>query len=482
MNSRSLRFRVIVWYAAWLSVVFVAFSALAYVALRTYLERSLRDTLTRRARQAAQIVERTAPAADFARVAERIESSLTPEASSRFVRVTRPDGMTLYRSGAPNDGSFSPDEVASATGRSDSEHVLRQQIHGGGSFILVVLPVRAGNAQYRVEVGSSEAGIESILNHFLVLFAIGTPVMILITVAGGYLLVDRALKPVDHVIHTAERISLHNPGERLPVPQTGDELQRLSLALNTMIDRLEQAFSLNKRFMADASHELRTPLTVMQSELEAVLEQSVNNPEVRDIVASTLEEVQRLNRIVDGLFALSRLDAGEAQQEFVRFDLGKLVATTADQMSLLAEDKNIKINCESSGPVSVEGDRSRLKQVMVNLLDNAIKYTPSGGRIAVNVRANGTKAYLEVADTGIGIPAEALPHVFERFYRVDKARTGDGGAGLGLSIVKSIAIAHGGDVRVQSREGEGSRFVVELPLAAKEQTHPYAKTQSQALN
>jgi signal transduction histidine kinase len=169
---------------------------------------------------------------------------------------------------------------------------------------------------------------------------------------------------------------------------------------------------------------------------------------------------------VDALFAISRLDAGEAQREWARFDLARLAASTTEQLSLLAEDKGLVIDCTVEDSVNVEGDRARIKQVMVNLLDNAIKYTPPGGSINLNVKARDGKAVIEVADTGIGIPIAALPHIFERFFRVDQARSRDaGGAGLGLAIVKSICAAHGGHVGVESREGQGSHFRVELPLA-----------------
>jgi signal transduction histidine kinase len=234
-----------------------------------------------------------------------------------------------------------------------------------------------------------------------------------------------------------------------------------------MIRRLDESFQHTQRFLADASHELRTPLTVIQVELEAVIGRTDTSAEVRELAGSVLEEVARLRKIVEGLFALSRLDAGEALAKPAPFDLGELAATTADQMCLLAEDKGISITCHSAPNVIVEGDRSRLKQVIVNLLDNAIKYTSEGGKVEVRAIARDARAVLEVSDNGIGIPTEALPHVFERFFRVDKARSRDlGGAGLGLSIVKSVCVAHGGQVEVQSKEGEGSRFIVELPLAS----------------
>jgi signal transduction histidine kinase len=217
--------------------------------------------------------------------------------------------------------------------------------------------------------------------------------------------------------------------------------------------------------VADASHELRTPLTVLRGELESFVQEPQLTPEWRERVGSAVEEVNRLANIVEGLFAISRLDAGEAAADWRPFDLAQLASSTAEQMCLLAEDKNITVTCTGTTGVWVEGDRARLKQVVVNLLDNAIKYTPPSGAVSLQVAAQDNKAVLEVADSGMGIPAEALPRVFDRFFRVDKARSREqGGAGLGLSIVKSICTAHHGRVEASSLPGRGARFRVELPL------------------
>jgi heavy metal sensor kinase len=303
------------------------------------------------------------------------------------------------------------------------------------------------------------------------MLAIGLPVAVCVAVTGGFVLVRRALKPVDNLSQKAAAITHHNLSERLPVVRTGDELERLSLSLNLMISRLEDAINSSKQFVADASHELRTPLAVLRGELENLAQDAQLKPQTRETLGSSLEEVDRLAEIVEGLLALSRLDAGEASAEWVRFDLAALVATTADQMSLLAEDKHITVVCDSSERVMIEGDQARLKQVVVNLLDNAIKYTPCGGTVRLQISRQEGFAVLDVADDGIGIPPEALPHVFKRFFRVDDSRSRDkGGAGLGLSIVQSICTAHGAQVEVSSVLGKGSRFRVRQPLASA--THP----------
>ncbi len=233
--------------------------------------------------------------------------------------------------------------------------------------------------------------------------------------------------------------------------------------------RLDDASQNSKQFVADAAHELRTPLTVLRGELEHLVQDPLLRVEHRDRLGSLLEEVERLSKIVAGILALSRLDAGDALKEWGMLDLGQLAVTTAEQIALLAEDKNISITLTSAPCVPVRGNRARLKEVVLNLLDNAIKYTPNGGEIHLKVEANHTHALLEIADTGIGIPAKALPHVFDRFYRVDQARLLDpDGTGLGLAVVKSICNAHGGLVDVQSVVGRGSRFRVTMPLAVED--------------
>jgi heavy metal sensor kinase len=296
--------------------------------------------------------------------------------------------------------------------------------------------------------------------------AFGLPIGVLIAVSGGFVLVRRALNPVNQIAHKAEDISQHNLSERLPVVNSGDELEHLSISLNNMIARLEDAIQTSKQFVADASHELRTPLTVLRGELESLAQDALLKAQTRESLGSLLEEVDRLTEVVESLLALSKLDAGEAISERVRFDLAELVSTTAEQMSLLAEDKQIRVECDAAPDVFVEGDRSRMKQVVVNLLDNAIKYTQNGGNVLLRIARDGDTAVLEVVDNGIGIPTEALPHMFKRFFRVDDSRSRDqGGAGLGLSIVESICAAQGAEVDVTSRPGSGSCFRVRQPLA-----------------
>jgi heavy metal sensor kinase len=467
VNSRSLSFRLVTWYAGVLTVVFVLLGALTFISLRHYLEANVLDSQARRARQiAATLVARASRESEGA-IAAEVENLYSPESNDRFIRITRADGTVVYASGPPRGEGFEPSQVPVPPAAASAQGSARKVSAGEGSLLIAAVPaVAADGSRYRVEVGTSAAPLEATLRRLLGMLAVGLPLTVSVVVAGGFVLVRRALDPVERIARKAEAITQHNLSERLPVVRSGDELERLSVALNHMISRLQEAIGGSKQFVADASHELRTPLTVMRGELEALAQDPRLGRETRETVGSVLEEVARLAEIVESLFALSRLDAGETSAEWRRFDLAELATTTAEQMSLLATDKNVQVGCESTAGVVVEGDPARLKQVIVNLLDNAIKYTPGGGRVRLSVRREQGFAVLEVADDGIGIPAEALPHVFKRFFRVDSSRSREqGGAGLGLAIVKSICSAHGAEIEVVSAPGQGSTFRLRQPLA-----------------
>jgi heavy metal sensor kinase len=497
VNARSLSFRLVVWYAGVLTTVFVILGALTLIFLRHYLEASILDSQARRARQIADTLLAAIDRTGEEVVAREVEDLYSPEANDRFIRISRADGHVVYVSGNPHDRSFAPAQVPAAVSFVRQAALVRKQQVPSGSLLIgaVGYPARlsspaaagpagavgarsnpaAGSPRYIVEVGVSTERTESTLRQVLLLLAIGLPIAVCIAVTGGFILVKRSLEPVDGMARKAEEITQLNLNERLPVMRSGDELERLSVALNHMISRLQDAIQTSKRFVADASHELRTPLTVLRGELEGLAQDAQLRAHTREHLGSMLEEVDRLAEIVESLLALSKLDAGEASSERVKFDLGELATSTAEQMSLLAEDKSITVICEAAPQVMVEGDRARMKQVVVNLLDNAIKYTPNGGRVLLKISRDAHEAILDVADNGVGIPADALPHMFKRFFRVDDSRSREqGGAGLGLSIVKSICNAHGAAVEVRSTPGEGSCFRVRQPLANEFSMRPIA--------
>lgn len=465
MNIRSIRFRLTIWYAGLLAILLLLLGSSIYFGLQQYLHHSLEESLRNQAHRIAESFLVDVSTSGEGYVVSEINEHYAPELNNRLVRVTRADGSLLYVSGKPKEAHFDPAVIPRPKPEVRRDFV-REEYFGDSELLIYTLPYteREGK-RFLIEVGAAEDLFENVLRGLLLALTFGLPLTVIVAISGGWWLMRSALKPVADITHSAEQITSYNLSLRLPVAQTGDELERLSVALNRMIARLEESFLYIRRFTADASHELRTPLTVLRGELEASAQKPHLPPDVGETIGSALEETERLSRIVESLLAISRLDAGEAQMERVKFDLAELVAGTTEQMRLLAEDRKIRLECEATLAIPIEGDRARLKQVVVNLVDNAIKYTHEGGTVRVTSAISNSTALLEVADDGVGIPAAAQPHLFERFYRVDKARSRQmGGTGLGLAIVRSIVTAHGGQVTVESTEGKGSRFRVELPL------------------
>ena len=466
MNPGSIRFRLTAWYAGVLAGILVLFSVAVYAGLNHYLRRNLHESVVKDAHEIGSIVRENANEQDESVIGREVGEHFSPESNDRAVRVLGQDGSQIYLSGL---GEMFP--AWNGPRRGDQPPDLTYRPAGGQEVLVRTETVRADSGKkYFVQVAASLAPTSEILRDLLGVLALALLLATAIAVTGGFFLIRSSLMPLDNMAVRAQKITSRSLHERMPISNTGDELQQLSISLNRMIERLEEAFHHISRFSADASHELRTPLTIMRGELEAAVQNSKIDPEAREALGTVLEETVRLSKIVDQLLTMSRLDAGEAFLEITPFDFSELVRTTVEYMRLLVDEKKLALKIDAAEPVRVEGDRSRLQQVIVNLLDNAIKYTPEGGSVSVSVRTEGDNAVLTVADTGIGISEENQAQVFERFYRTDKARSRQmGGTGLGLSIVKSIGAAHGGRVKVQSTEGRGSTFRFEIPrLADKE--------------
>jgi heavy metal sensor kinase len=466
MNHRSLAFRLGALYTLLMSATFVLVGMGTFYGLQEYLRSNLRDSLSRRSTQVEQILMQAPVVATDSSIVREIDTRIAPEFNNRFVRVTREPATLVYRSGLPADRSFDPSALTVvAVPSATAVAAPKTEIVGDQHMMIRATPVDAKSGKYLVELGVSIDSIDEVLNRLLDLLALLLPVLIVCAAGGGYWLVSRALRPVDLLSQTAEQMSLQNLTLRLPVEPSGDALERLSISLNNMLGRLRDSVQAQRRFLADASHELRTPLTVIKGELQELTHEAVvTQSDLRERVGSVLEEVARLEHLVSGLLALSRLDAGETRSEWIDVDLAQLALSTAEQMRLMAEDRDVDIDLSGLQSAIVWGDRGRLKQIIVNLLDNAIRFSLRGGEVALRTASDDSGSVLEISDTGIGIPAAALPQVFDRFYRVDAARSReDGGAGLGLSIVKSICSTHGAEVDVESRPRVGSTFRVRFP-------------------
>jgi heavy metal sensor kinase len=458
----SVRTRLTLWYAAVLGLSLIAFAVLVYYAAAS-ISYARQDELLRS----------TAETVASAYVQELEEEQSVPKANevvlaqmvfpNRFVEVADADGRVV----AWSSNLAAQQLIVPASALSEASQL-------GGSFIklrelrVAVVPLspdRSKQLGFAI-VAEPLSVVAEGLRRLRLYFLAGVPLILLFASMGGYFLARKSLSPIALMNQQTQRITAENLSARLDVANPRDEIGRLGVTINELLSRLDAAFQEQKRFIADASHELRTPLAVLRGETEIALEQERAAADYKESLALIRDEAERLSRIVENLFMLARqpVDAPMLVTEVVRLD--ELVADCARAAQVLASQKELQLTIEGSlRPISLRGDDEMLKRMLLNLLDNAVKYTPRGGKVNIAMTTQNGDARIIVSDTGIGIPAADQARIFDRFYRVDKARSRAlGGAGLGLSIARWIVVGHGGSLSVESVVGRGSSFTVELPL------------------
>jgi signal transduction histidine kinase len=472
MIFRSVTSRLVLSYCLLLVLLGGAFLAFTVLSFQHYTRETLSNTLATRTREIWNITESSLN--QPARLAEIISRRFSPEAQDRFIRI-RVGDTVLYRSSTPIGGDFAPltvPIVEPGAGAPQAE-LLGNLLLYSHSF-----QDEAGRT-ITVDTGQSYLFARTVQARLATSLFVGLPLLLLLAALAGVVLMRRALTPVEAMINAAETYTFNDPHKRLPMIGTEPRIEALGLALNRMLDRLDGAYSHVSRFSADAAHELRTPLTIIRGELELVASGERLPSDVDHAISNALEEMTRLSSIVDSLITLSRMESLWGKQAHAAVDLQALAAETIEQMNLMAEEKRIVLNRPSGPAVIVAGDRDRLKQVLVNLIDNAIKYTPPGGQVSVETGTEGDMGFVTVEDSGIGIDLGHHERVFDRFYRVSTDR-GDVGAGLGLAIVKSICHAHGGSVSLRSVPEIGSCFKVDIPLLSVSAENKMAATDTAA--
>lgn len=372
---------------------------------------------------------------------------------TRYVSIDR-DGRSLARShNYPLDSLF----------ESSMEDDGFDMLHRDGNWYRTYSLSGHG---FHIHLVEDITHVEDTILDAVILILISIPFVALISIVTGLYLVRRVLKPIDEIISKAKQISSESLNERIPTPESEDELQRLVETLNDMIGRLEEGFRRMEEFSANASHELRTPLTILKGELEVTLQTERTPEEYRATLMSNLEEVRRIAKTVSSLFLLARMDSKRLQLTIEEIDLTMLLEEIYSEAQVLARPKDIHVQLDVKGPLRLKCDVVLVTQLLLNLLDNAVKYTDREGKVTLSGFVQNGFACVVVKDNGIGIDEEHVRKIFERFYRVDKQRSRmESGAGLGLSIVEWIARMHDGEIRVTSEPGRGSEFTVALPLA-----------------
>ena len=450
---KSIKFRLTVSYLVAILVLLIAFGMVAYFMLSKNLYRNLDESLR-------------------ARVAE-LESSIKVEGRLISFEEKFNDLVLLYDADSALLQRLGPNVKFA-----NIEEIVQQALFGRSSFLTAATTegqeVRLYAAPFNLDsrtriaviAGRLTRDIRDVLSIFKVVIIYSTLAALLLAGAGGLFLADRTLKPVEHITDIAREIGEGDLSRRIDV-RSDDEMGRLATTLNWMISRLEEAFQKQRQFAADASHELRTPLAIIQAESSLALDKRRTQAEYKRSLELVSQEVNYMSEIIGKLLILERQDSASEPINFLSVNIKDLMTELSSDMEALAQEKSVAFTLGPMEDLSVKGDRMQLRQLFLNILDNAIRYTPGGGAVSSSlVRKNGS-ALVSISDTGMGIPTEDLPYIFDRFYRVDKARSrAEGGLGLGLAIAHSVAKLHGGNIDVESEVGKGSTFYITLPLSS----------------
>jgi len=479
---RNIRFKLTLWYIVILGIILSSFSTFLYFTL----SRSLYKGIDVKIKSIAEVIgsSSTNPYSQysFSNIDRVLEESFGWKPVTKFIQVLDESGRIGRKS--DNLQHFQLPASIRALKNASQGKATFETIRAMGEYPLrmVTVPViRRRHIISIVQVATSLEGVEEALNTLLLILWITVPSALVVASLGGLFLANKALKPVDEITRTARMITSKSLDQRIKLKKANDEIGRLAETFNDMISRLGGSFKQIRQFSADASHELRTPLTILKGEIEVGLRKRRRLEEYRNILNSNLEEINHMTQIVDDLLFLSKADMGEVHLQKQPINLTQLASEVHAQAKMIAMPKDITVRINKDSDVVVVGDRLRLRELLLNLVDNGVKYTPEGGEMKISLERDDGRIKLRVMDNGIGIAPDDQAHIFDRFFRVDKARSREGGgSGLGLSICKWIVEAHGGEISVESDLGKGSTFTVTLPVAppnAKEM--PEAKSISE---
>ena len=463
-RRRSVRARLTLWYALVLGAVLLLY----VVGVVAFLNHRLVAELDRSLYDAFEVAEKALVRSQDGSVDRPVAPhhyDAEKEAEELRLEVWGLDGKLLHEEGPEALRLPPPDDPASVEFKAVTSSV---ELAGGFQ-----LRVRTGRhvlegTAVLLRVARSEARLRHELNEFLLVMALGLPVAVALAGLGGYFVAGRALAPVGQMAERARNITADRLSERLPIENPDDEFGRLGTVFNETLARLERSFDALQKFTADAAHELRTPLTALRSVGEVGLRESRDDHAYREVIGSMLEETDRLSRLVQTLLTLSRAEGRRAALKRERIDLCKLAREVSEHLGVLAEERGQSIEVEAAKPVYALADGIVLRQAVINLLDNAIKYSPREARIRLVVAERAGRPLLEVIDTGPGIPSQHRARVFDRFYRIDKARSREtGGTGLGLAIAEWAVKSNGGTIELECGESGGSTFRIVLPPIEK---------------
>jgi heavy metal sensor kinase len=469
MRKLSIGVRLTLWYLVFFALAQILFGAGMWFILRHNLYYLVDDALEGQIDDLKSFLEAQKKDASIAKLQEEVNESYAIEHSGDYLELYAENNQLIYRSAfveAHQSMLLPPDQVL--------QPAMRNRRIDHRPFRFVFQKLEINGHVYTVEMGiPADDAVETLhlFRAYLLMFA---PVLLMVAAGGGYWLSRRALSPVDALVRTARQVGGTNLGSRLQKLDTGDELQRLSDTLNEMLDRIESAFQRITQFTADASHELRTPVSLIRTEAELALRRSRGETEYKESLRHILLEAERTTDLIEQLLWMARADSGCETLRLQPVDLRQTLSNMVNSWQQVATIRNLEFSASIDVPDSfVMGDEILLRRLAEILLDNAFKYTPSPGSVYLSLQRKSDNLVVAVQDSGVGVAEEERSRIFERFYRVDKARSrGQGGAGLGLAIAQWIVTQHRGSISVESGPGHGATFRVDLPLTTAPVQNP----------
>ena len=467
LTALSIRSRLTAWYVILLAIILILFSVLLNYFLSKRLYESVDNSLTVSATVVSTSATMRLTGSPLPGLNQFFDQFLREGNLNKFYRIYDGSGSVGSRSGNISASEFPLSGTAYADALKGINSYETFKVGGKHPIRVITMPVMVNDKLVNlVQVGTSLQAVQETLRNLKIILFTAVPSVLIFAALFARFMARRALKPISRIIDTARDIGQGQElSKRIPVLKIKDELGQLALTFNEMMNRLENSFKQMRQFSSDASHELRTPLTVLKGQNELILSKLRKPEEYQEVISSNLEEINYMSKVLEDLFLLSKSDENQVSLDCKQVNLKPLVEEVCKHAEVLAEEKNIKIIIAFLEVVQVKGDEVRLRQMSWNILQNGIKYTQCGGELKVSLQNDGEFALMTIQDTGIGIPEEDLGFIFNRFYRVDKARSRDeGGSGLGLSICRQIAEAHKGTIEVQSKLGVGTRFKIRIPL------------------
>jgi heavy metal sensor kinase len=444
------------------AVLLLVSNLVIYMGLHTLLQRYIDSRLLALGQTLGKLFQQQPDLLGSERAPGDERSEELPEVS-HSIRVLDLDGTVLWKAPGSFEGPLVPMEVME---EAKAGKIVYESVDtlAGMSVRRLVMPIREqGDVRYLLQVETTLAMVERTLRGLMGLLAVSSGAMLIVSWFGSDWLARKTLGTIRTLSRAAEQVSEASFDDRVKVDAPYREFQQLAHAFNSMLDRLQKAYETERHFVDYAAHQIQTPLTILQGNLEVILQKERSAEECREVLVSNLNQVERLMRLTKSLLALARFTSGRRHMQFAPVKLEPLLREVVEDFALLAADRNIRLSLEAEPVPAVFGGALELKQLVINLLDNALRHTDSGGEITVHLRATGDVVTITVKDNGHGIDSKHLPHLFDRFYRADSGTARDsGGTGLGLPIVKEIATAHHGTMSVESEIGRGSTFTLTL--------------------